>query len=229
MRIGLAAVAVIIPLVACPASAAPSFLGYTGVLATPNTALVGEDSVDLAIHNVPNADFFRNGASLTPFTASFGLADNVELTAGLFAVENGGDDEFTFHLKYGILSEPEDEVSLAVGLVDILEELGDSVPLYLALGKDLGSDLQANGPVPVTIGLLFADDPGVLMGDEDVDEVQFFASVTGDVNEHVTLMGEVLEEEFNWGARFNVTDDVHIDVGSIFDEFMWGVSYHTML
>ncbi|MGD8240538.1 MAG: hypothetical protein PVH68_18430, partial [Armatimonadota bacterium] len=83
-------------------------------------------------------------------------------------------------------------------------------------------------PVPVTVGLLFADDPGLLMGDENVDEVQFFASVTGEIEEHVTLAAEVLEEELNFGVRFDVTEDVNIDVGSVFEEFMWGVSYHTM-
>jgi len=228
MRIGLTVVVVILVLALAPASAAPSFLGYTGVLVTPNTALVGEDAIDLGIHNIPDADWVGTNASLTPFTGTFGPADNLEITAALFTLENGDEDEFTFHMKYGILSEPEDEASLAVGLVDILEQLGDSVPIYVALSKDLSTNLEAQGPVPVTIGLLFADDPGLLVGDDDVDEVQFFASVTGEVSEDVILMAEVLEEEFNFGARFNVTDAVNIDIGSVFDEFMWGVSYHAL-
>jgi hypothetical protein len=189
---------------------------------------VGEDAIDLSIHNFPDADWAMADASLTPITGSFGATDNVEITAAVFVVENGDDDEFTFHLKYRLLAEPEDEVSLAVGLIDILEELGDSVPIYLALSKDLSRDAESQGPVPLTIGLLFADDPGLLVGDAEADEVQFFASVTGEVRDDLTLMVELLEEELNFGARYNVTDDVNVDVGSVFDEFMWGVSYHTM-
>ena len=45
MRIGLAAVVLILLLAVCPASAAPSLLGYTGVLATPDAKLVGEDAI----------------------------------------------------------------------------------------------------------------------------------------------------------------------------------------
>jgi hypothetical protein len=230
MRVGLAAIVLISLLALCPASAAPSFLGYTGVLATPNTQLVGEDSVDLGIHSMPDASFLMGSPTVTPFTATFGATDNVEITAAFISRSGGsGDDDFTFHLKYAVLNEPNDEVGLAVGLIDVLDQLGNSVPIYVALSKDLSGKVANCGPVPLTIGLMFADEPPPLVsGTSSADEIQFFASATADIHEAVTALVEVLDDQLNFGVRFNVENDVHVDVGSMRDEFVWGVSYHTM-
>ena len=100
------------------------------------------------------------------------------------------------------------------------------LPIYVALGRDLSDGADHASPLPLTVGLLFADDPGLLRGKTNPDEVQFFASLTGEVRDDLTVAAELLAEEVNFGVRYDVTDDVNIDLGSVFDEFMWGLSYH---
>lgn len=165
--------------VSAACSAAPAVRGYTGVIMTPNTEVVGQHALDIAAHTfdvdnlggVPNLD-----ASSTTFAATVGIIEGLEATVavraldmGVLIVGPGGppggvpqleDEQIGLHLKYQVLGEPDDSLGLAVGVTDVFEQWDDFMGMGSIGPLSLSSaDIGFYGVVSKNFSDLEAGDP----------------------------------------------------------------------
>jgi hypothetical protein len=186
-----------------PASAAPSFLGMTGLLNTPTADALDTREWNVAFHHI------SDNANIA--------AGNVALAAGLeagvvwFDPNRGSDERFTAQAKYRLIPETPTGVGLAVGWWDVADEI-DSSP-YGVISKRLTN--VGGFPLRGHLGL----GGGIYDG--------IFAGVDLPLAENVLLMVEYDSEDVNAGIRLGLARGFRIDAGFVSEEFGIGGSYNT--
>lgn len=206
--------------------AAPSFRGYTGLIKIPtaDTLNLGQWNVGIMTENV--SDFNAND-----IFANYGIADNLEVgfnsfqRAGAHIEDGNADDEndttrqTMLNAKYAFAPETEAKPGIAVGVIDITNDV-DTTP-YVILSKSLGNCLRLwNGEITNFRGHI-----GLGGGQFDGVFVGFSA-----------FMGNRFSFQFEWdsrdpniGARFTPIPDLRLhaalfDVGGR-DDIGLGISY----
>lgn len=189
--------------VAAPAAAAPSWLGYTGLLITPTADALNTREWNIAYHHISD---ISNIAAV-----NFGLARGLEAGGVYFDPQRRfADEEFTGQVKYRILPETASGVGLAVGWWDVFDQV-DSTP-YGVVSKRLSN--IGGRPFRGHVGI----GGGVLDG--------LFAGADWPITDNILLMGEYDTEDLNFGARIGLAQGFRIDVGIVSEEFAIGGSYN---
>lgn len=194
-----------------PVSAGQAFGGYSGLLLTPTAEALSQGEMSLGIYGV-DAD----GGDVTVYAGTVGLAKGIEV--GYDRVKpDGSSGEDYFNAKYRFAPETNPTIAVAVGVLDIFDEV-DSSP-YVVLGKTISvMEEPAFGEVDalrVTVGV----------GSGRLDGV--FGGVSAVLGQRLTLMGEYDTENVNFGARFAISDEFRLHA-ALFDgdNFGYGLSWN---
>ncbi|MHB0997799.1 MAG: hypothetical protein ACYC27_01020 [Armatimonadota bacterium] len=207
--------------------AAPSFLGTSGNVFTPNDSILEVGDLNVNLHSL------QLGDSITIFGANMGVTDNLELGIGHFDSKAPGAKGETFlNAKYAILPETAGRPSVVVGLTDATGELDvDGDPgLYVVLGKNLtrvASDVTGE-PVGSLRGY-FGVGTGIYKG--------FFIAADYTLTPKAHVVAEYLSElglkngvdeknVLNAAIRFSLTDTISADLAFINAEDLgFGITY----
>jgi hypothetical protein len=205
---------VVVAAVAQTAVAAPSFLGFTGLLRTPTADALDRNEFNVAWFAVDLGD-----TNQTAYAANFGLRDGLEVGALRAKVEHSA-HETVLNLKYRIQPENDKHAGFAVGVFDPTDEIQSTV--YFVASKTVlhkarvfGDDLTG---VRAHLGI----------GGGELDGV--FAGVSAVLANRLLLAAEYDTKDVNLGARLSLGYGIRAHVGW-FDElsdFGVGVSYNKM-
>lgn len=218
------AVAVVLSSVAV---GAPSFLGTTGNILTPDDIVLEPGDFAANFHSFEMDD----GANV--IGVNMGVTENLELGIARFDPERSGADNSTvISGKYRLLPETVTRPSVVLGVLDVGGELdpSDDPSFYVVLGKNLtpaatGITGEPVEPIRGYLGI----GGGIYKG--------FFAAVDWTITPKVSVMGEFINEiaikdvlgedsVFNVGMRIALTDALRGDIALINgDDFAFGISY----
>jgi hypothetical protein len=205
-------------------SAAPSVLGTSGNIITPDDTIVPAGGFNLGYHGVAN--YGSSSDTVNFFAGNVGLFPNVEVGVG---IASDGDTNVLVNAKYRLLTESSTRPAVTVGVIDAGAQFTDDVGPYILISKDLTTKVEEIGGRPSTplrghLGL----------GGGAVKTL--FGALDWTVNPKLRLMVEFISDSelrrargetlFNAGLRYAITSDVRLDVGTIdFQDLMFGISY----
>lgn len=214
-------------LIAGAAMAAPSFLGPTGNILTPNDSIVGNDTVSVNFHQM-DLD-----SKTSVLGGVVGVTPNIELGISGYNTDTPGEGtDAVFNGKYVLLAEKPETPSITVGVVDATGQIDpdDNVGAYLVLGKNLTPAFSniTGAPVQPLRGYL-----GVGSGLYRGPWVAFdwaFSPKASLVLEYISKiqMRDALQtsSDFNAALRFTLTSELRADVAVIDSkDFGYGISY----
>ncbi|MDH7569099.1 MAG: hypothetical protein QHJ73_05885 [Armatimonadota bacterium] len=187
-----------------PVSAAPNWLGMTGLLVTPTADALETRDWNVSMHHV--SDSYNLGA------ANVGLARGLEVGVVWFDPDSRwAKEEWTGQVKLRILPETKEGVALAGGWWDPFDQV-NSTP-YGVISKrltELAPGVVLRGHFGVGGGLF----DGVFGGADLTLARNLLAMVEYDGN------------DVNAGLRFAASESVRIDAGLVSDEFAAGISFN---
>jgi hypothetical protein len=210
--------------------AGTSIYGISGLIETPDDAIVQSASVDLTGNFI--ADVANTGFDGYTFGGVAGILPKLEVGAvGIGSDAPGVNTEVVVNAKFRILDETYERPSISVGAVDITESLNvfnrgiNDPSFFVVVGKNLSS--MAEGvtgmvakPVRGTIGF----GTGLYKGG--------FAGLSIAVAPKFDIMAEYLanglrqDGTFNAGVKFRPVSGLSISAGTLdFDEWYGGVNY----
>lgn len=207
-------IVLLVAMISGGALAAPSFLGMSGNIFTPDDVVLAPGAFSANLHSIDTDD------STLIIGASVGVTESLELGIGRY----DSDDGQTFvNAKYSVLPETISRPSITIGAVDVTGELdpGEDPGFFIVLGKNLTSVAsnvagEPSAPLRGTIGF----GTGILDG--------FFAGLDWTLTPKISAMAEFLAEDsvFNAGVRLAVTENLRIDAALIdMDDLGFGISY----
>jgi len=206
---------------------APSYLGITGNILTPDDILLAPGDFSANVHS------FQDDNTPLVIGASVGAAENLELGIASFDPDVPGQgSETCINIKYLILAETQRMPSVVVGATDLIGELDpdDDPGFFIVLGKNLtpvATDIAGEPSAPLRGILGFGG--GIYNG--------FFAALDWTLTPKVSAMVEYIddanitglfaeESTLNLGARFAITDELRADVALIDgDDLAFGISF----
>jgi hypothetical protein len=191
-----------------PAGAAPNFLGSTGLLLTPTADVLRLREWNAHVHGTD--DF-------TTYGAAIGIFENLEVGVTAFDPDIGNDDAL-INAKYRLLAETATAPAIAVGAVDITDELEVDPSIYLVISKALGM----TGGSGAYGGYQLRGHLGV--GDGIYDDI--IAGLDLIFNPRLLLMAEYDGNDFNFGARLGLTPEVRVDLAVLDGNFGAGISFN---
>lgn len=199
MIVGATGAAVAGVLLAAPASAAPNWIGQTGLLRTPTADSLGAETGNAGVHFIPDRS--------TAITGNWALIRNLEV-GGLALLPRRGDTRVTALAKYTLIPETERGIGLAVGWWDIFDQIDQTV--YAVASKGLGS--LGRYPVRVHLG----GGSGIYNG--------LFAG--GDIALSRNLLGMVEYDgaDMNGGIRYGLPSGIRLDLGWVNSKLGVGAS-----
>ena len=195
---------------------APSLNGPTGVLNTPNAAVAPSGSFD-AFLNLTKV----NDDNLTRYGVNAGLGSTTPFEVGFTSWHvEGGDSELVLNAKVVLPLQMQTPGSLALGFIDLTDEAEAQTP-YLVYSREFasGAGPQAK-PIYASFGFGSNDSNSVLDG--------LFLSACMPVTDKALAMLEFDAEDFNAGARFQISDNFTADVGIVNDELAFGLAYYLL-
>lgn len=212
--------------VAVSGFSAPSILGSSGNIVTPNDTVLPVGTLSLGYHGI--SDFGGSDELVNFFAGNLGLAKNLEVGVGI--EENGG-SEVMLNAKYRVLAEGATRPSVTVGVLDAAAQFTDDPGWYILLSKNLTTTVEevaGKASRPVRGGIGFGG--GAVGG--------VFLSLDWTMAPKLSLLAEYIsdsqlrslngEGSFNAGLRYALTNDFRIDLGTIdFEDLTFGVSYQT--
>jgi hypothetical protein len=205
---------------------AMSLMGPTGVILTPNADVLGPPSRwAVGYHHMEReVTVMREYEADLDFDlpkVNFGIGDSVEVGATFVLVDTPFDDEddTVIHAKWRLLDDLDDDLRFAVGVWDIFDQI--ETRWYVVASKGFGENRRV---ADLSVGYMFGDDDP--HGYRQIVGDSVFASVTWHALSCLDVMGEVTEDDFNYGLRWWPMEEVNID-GFIMDGGDWavGVAY----
>ena len=210
------------------AFAAPSFLGITGNILTPDDIVLSPGDFCANLHS------FQNDHNSPLFiAAAVGATDGLELGIGHYDPDGPGDQTETFvNAKYAIKAETQSSPSVVIGATDLTGDLDpdDNPGFFILLGKNLtpvATDMTGEPSMPLRGTLGFGS--GIYGG--------MFAALDWTLTPKVSLMAEYVanasikglfneEQVVNIGARLAITNNLRADAALIDGkDFAFGISY----
>ena len=204
---------------------AMSFLGPTGLIITPNADVIGANRWAVGYHYIGEDVAWTNiGGPWHSGTINFnlpkaniGIGNAIEVGATGYLVDFPWDDSESkaiVNAKWRFLNDQKNQLRLAVGVMDIFDQVG--INWYVAATKGFGTNRTI---ADLTVGYMFGDDDSLL-------ENSVFASVNWHALRCLDVMGEVTDNDFNYGLRYWPWKSVNVDV-AILDggNFGAGVAY----
>jgi hypothetical protein len=201
-------------LVAQAVAAAPSFLGFTGLLRIPTADTLDRDEFNVAWFDVDLGD-----TDQTAYAANLGLRDGLEVGALRTKLEHS-EHETVLNLKYRIQPENDKHAGFAVGVFDPTDEIRSTV--YFVASKTVASKARAFGDDVTGVRAHIGVGGGELNG--------VFAGLSAVLGNRLLLAAEYDTENVNLGARLNVGYGLRVHAGwfNELSNFGVGVSYNKM-
>ncbi|MBI3947354.1 MAG: hypothetical protein HY321_15630 [Armatimonadetes bacterium] len=189
---------------AAPASAAPNWLGMTGLILTPSADALDAREWNVTFHHITDTANIAAG--------NLGLARGLEAGLVFFDPEaRGADAELTGHAKYMVIPETATGVGFAVGWWDFADQV-DSSP-YAVVSKRLRGDNE--GPAfRVHVG----GGGGIYDG--------IFAGAEANLTSNILAMVDYDGEDVNAGVRIGLPSGFRLDAAFVSEEFGIGASYN---
>ena len=190
---------------------APSILGPTGVILTPNAQTVGDCRWNVGYHFWQSKD---GSTDINTVKANVGLGPNAEVGAAYFNYDypsaytypyypyNSYDDSETiWSFKYRFWNETETDPGVAAGVIDV----GDQIDLtaYLLVSKTFMR--HSSLPISLTVG----------WGSGSSEMHHFFGSGVFHVLPTLDVLTELDHRDFNYGLRWWPWKNVNVDVGAL--------------
>jgi hypothetical protein len=186
----LIGVAVLVTVTLCASAwASPSLLGPTGLLKIPSADVLGMSEFAVGITGV-SADAHGDQTILY---GTIGLLPDLELGVTRYDIEDAK-TETTLNGKLRVLGPLPGEVTLAVGMDDITDQLDRSI--YVVASHTLGAGILTR------FGQVTSPQVHVGIGGGRLDGL--FAGISTTVERRVGLMAEYDGNDFNFGARLPV-------------------------
>jgi len=209
------------------AGAAPSVLGTSGNILTPDDTIVAPGGVNFGYHAI--TDFAGGSDTLNIYCANIGLLPKLEVGAAV--VTNGG-SEVIINGKYRILSEGEGRPAVTVGLVDAGAQLTHRRGAYILLSKNLTTFAEEladkiSRPLRGHLGIGNGAVKDVFVGLDWTLAPKF--SLMAEYISDSELTGSDGEALLNAGIRYALTKEWRLDLGMIdFEDFTFGASYQAL-
>jgi len=191
----------LITLASSAGTAAPSFFGYTGLVAVPTADALdrGEYNLGAMLLNV------EEGADSHVYLANAGLSDALEVGFIRFKPE-GATGETLINAKYMFRAETAGNPALAVGVIDLTDETNTGT--YVVLSKSLG------GEAKTALGEITSPRVHFGVGGGRLDGI--FGGVSATLGDRFLLMAEYDSKNVNFGARLAITPEIRIH-GALLD------------
>lgn len=220
-------IAMAVAMISGAALAAPSYLGITGNILTPDDILLSPGDFSANLHS------FQGTNTPLVYAASLGATDGLEVGLGHFDPDVPGVGTETFvNVKYAVLSETQQMPSLVIGATDLTGELdpdGDA-GFFIVFGKNLtpvATDIAGEPSAPIRGMLGYGT--GIYNG--------LFASLDWTLTSRVSAMAEFIsganireisadDSMFNVGVRLAITNEIRVDA-ALMDgqDLTFGISY----
>ena len=204
--------------------AAPSYLGPTGNILTPDTLTAPAKGFDIGYHFL--SDTFGSDVDRSIVHGNIGLTPAIEV--GLSWVDDNhggsGDSDLSVNGKWRFLEETATGPALAVGVLDLTSDAFDNndPSFYFVVSKNLTAVAEdvANGqskPLRGTLGI----------GGGFYDGI--FAALDWTLAPQLSVMAEYTQAGdnlFSGGVRWAATPEIRLDAALIdFTDFGAGISY----
>lgn len=218
--VSLAIGAILLLAVGGGAFAAPSVLGTSGNILTPDDTILASGAFNIAYHGISDGD------TIQIFAANIGLLPNLEVGA---AVKTNGDTDVLANAKYRVLSEAAGRPAITIGAIDIGSQFTEDPGVYILLSKSLTPWLEGAAEKPV----------GPLRGHIGVGGgvvKSIFAALDWTATPKLSVMAEMISDSqfggdtmFNAGIRYAFTNDVRLDIATLdFDDMTYGISFQAL-
>lgn len=203
----------LIGLAAVPVGAAPSLLGYTGLLIVPTADALDEKDFNVAYYTLN----VEEGADERIFLANLGVDLGTEVGFARINPDNGS-AETVLSGKYRMQPEDLHKPALAAGIFDLTDELDTTV--YFVASKSITGSYRLDGKEITSPRIHVGVGGGMLDG--------LFLGASGVLGEKLTLMAEYDTDDVNLGARLAVTPEIRVHAGWIngLDDVAIGASYN---
>lgn len=186
---------------AAPALASPNLLGATGLIRTPSADVLPAGGYNLGgFFSESNPFTLDTSADTTLWVANYGVEGNLEL--GIVGLSNST-DIFTGNAKLLIEPEVGNQVGIAIGVYDFLDET--AITPYVVFSKSLvpGHGLPFGADEVSVVRLhVGGSSEGILHG--------IFAGATVVVGRQLMGMAEWDGDDFNFGGRLFVGTNLRI-------------------
>lgn len=182
-----------------------SILGPTGLLYVPTADTLAKDAYNAGMYSVEDVDF-------EVYAFNYGIQPGLE-----FGFANLGNGTTVVNAKYAIHPETETGMGVAVGVIDITDEVQTTV--YAVLSKALSWD-KVKGISNIRGHAGIAGGAAATLDGP-------FAGLSFDVAKRFTAIVEHDGTRINFGGRIQLTDKLLGHVGVVGDDqdFVYGVSY----
>jgi hypothetical protein len=195
-----------------PASAAPNFFGPTGLLVIPTADTLAQQSWNVHLHITED---------LLSYGANFGLAKQLEL--GVTGLDpDGGDTQALINAKYTLLMESGKAPGIAIGGVDLADELDLDPAIYLVASKSLSS-LMGGGAAKYNLNAHLGYGWNGIFNDD------VFWGLDLSLTPQIQAMVEGIGGDVTFGARFGLGSGLRAELASYDGEFGGGISYAAAL
>ncbi|UCH34423.1 MAG: hypothetical protein JSV65_18155 [Armatimonadota bacterium] len=210
----LAIVFIVTLLVAQTVAAAPSFLGFTGLLRVPDADTLNLNEFNLAWFNVDLTD-----GDETAYAANMGLRDNLEIGVLRTRVELA-ESETVLNAKYRIRPETEAHAAVAVGVLDPTDEIESTV--YVVASKVVAGRARVFDGEVTGLRAHIGGAGGALDG--------IFLAASAALGDRLFLIAEYDTADVNLGARLNIGYGFRAHAAWLndLDDLGLGVSYNKM-
>ena len=227
VRIILPLAAMLLLALSVSCGAAPSVLGTSGNILTPDDTILAPGGFNLGYHGINSIG--NSSENVNIYAANVGLLPKLEV--GLASVTHGN-SEVIINAKYRLLTETLGRPAVTVGAIDLGAEITNEHGAYIMLSKNLTTFAEeiankASRPIRGHLGL----GRGVVRG--------VFVGLDWTLNPKLSLMAEYISDSklrdldgegiCNAGIRYAITKEVRIDLGTIdFEDFTFGASFQAL-
>ncbi|MEN6371058.1 MAG: YjbH domain-containing protein [Armatimonadota bacterium] len=207
--------------------AAPSYLGPSGVILTPDEKTVPHKQFGIGYHMISNIDFRGDdNRDLNIFHNEYGLTPSIEIGPTIVDQQDNGSD-LAINGKWRFMDETAKIPAIAVGVLDASgNAIDDNASFYLLFSKNLTRTATEvaktpSKPLRGTIGV----------GSGFFDGI--FASLDWTYNPQLSVMAEIVNggdffdnTMVNAGLRYSISSGLRLDLATIdFDSIAFGISY----
>jgi len=203
----------VLSLLGGPALAAPSFLGYTGLMRVPTADALDQKDYNLAAFALN----LEEGGDSNVYAANLGVAQGLEVGFARVKPEEGSGETY-LNAKYRFSAETAAHPAVAAGVADFTDEIDTTV--YVVMSKAFGHGYQTSLGEITSPRFHVGVGGGMLSG--------VFGGVTAVVGDRLMLMVEYDTDDVNIGARLALSTEIRADVGFLdgFDDVGIGLSYN---
>lgn len=198
------------------AAAAPSFFGYTGLVAIPTADSLGKDEYNLGAFTTN----VEEGADFTTYAANMGIVPNLEVGFTRIRPDEASGETW-INAKYTFTAETSGNPAIAGGVIDFTDE--SETTAYIVLSKAFGHS------VSTSLGEITTPRFHIGVGGGQFDGV--FGGVSATLGDRFTVMAEYNSADVNWGARMALSDELRIHFGGFdgLDDVGLGISFNKYL